>query len=76
MRFKEAIELMQEEDSEETVIVAYWKRDSIERDLEEKITDQEWDDLCEHGNYNMDWSCIAESLCDTLEHIRSQEETS
>ena len=73
MMFQDAIELMSEESPKETAIFAYWLQDSIEKDLDEKLTDQEWSALCKYGNYNMDWSYLLEDLFEELTKIRSKE---
>ena len=69
MYIKDAIEILQEEPLNSEIIVAYWNKETIEHWAETKITDEQWSDLCEYGNHQMDWGQVTDEFIDQLNYI-------
>lgn len=70
MEVKDAIEILEEEPLNSEIILAYWNKETVEHNLDTTLTDEEWSDLCEHGNYNLDWGSVNDALGNDLEEIR------
>jgi hypothetical protein len=70
MRVQDAIEILEDEPLESSVIVAYWNKETIELHANVTITDEQWEELCEHGNHNMDWGSVSDDIIDHLEYIK------
>ena len=71
MQTKEAIEMIQEEPLEKSLIVAYWNKETVEWNTGYTLTDEEWMDLIEYADYKMSWTPINEFFLDKIEEIRS-----
>jgi len=71
MQTKEAIEILEEEPLEKSLIVAYWTKETVEWNSGYTLTDEEWLDLVEYTDYKMSWEPINEFFLDKIEEMRS-----
>ena len=70
MQTKEAIEIMQEEPPEKSLIVAYWNKETVEYNADTTLTDEEWLELVEYTDYKMRWEPVNELFLDKIEEMR------
>mgnify|MGYP001430684106 CR=1 FL=1 len=71
MQTKEAIEILEEEPVEKSLIVAYWTKETVEWNTGYTLTDEEWLDLVEYTDYKMSWEPINGFFLDKIEEMRS-----
>ena len=71
MQTKEAIEILEEEPVEKSLIVAYWTKETVEWNSGYTLTDEEWLDLVEYTDYKMSWEPINGFFLDKIEEMRS-----
>jgi hypothetical protein len=58
MKVKDAIaQLMEHEDKEQDIVIAWWYADSFDRE-----EDEEWSKLCDLTDRKMDWSGVHEDI--------------
>jgi len=71
MQAKEAIEILEEEPSENSLIVAYWNKETVEYNADTTLTDEEWLELVEYTDYKMSWTPVNKFFLDKIEKMRS-----
>jgi hypothetical protein len=71
MTTNEAIKILEEEPSENSLIVAYWSKETVEYNADTILTDEEWLDLVEYTDYKMSWTPVNEFFDDQIKKIRS-----
>ena len=71
MQTQEAIEIIQEEPPEDSLIMAYWTKETVEYNADITLTDNEWLELVEYTDYKMSWTTVNELFNDKIEEMRS-----
>jgi hypothetical protein len=71
MQTQEAIEIIQEEPPEDSLIMAYWTKETVEYNADITLTDNEWLELVEYTDYKMSWTTVNELFNGKIEEMRS-----
>jgi len=74
MKVQEIIDNLKEHKPDEEIIIAYWTREWFADLLNRNINDEQWEEIVQTANYEIESSRIGDNLIDLANEVLPYEE--